>query len=148
MIAKPASKSESMNRGNLIHASDTWQDLKRSNPDTKFGRQDYYDHLRDAHRSYRHLDPAIRDELAMRARTPGFGRGPDAHLQSEHDMPASRGYNLDGQTLMGLSNETSPLDPTLADELLRELMGVSDVGGFSSYEDKIRKLFQDRIVHT
>jgi hypothetical protein len=132
-----------MARGSFLYASLCWQEHKRQNSTTRFTQTDYYDYRKKCCEAFTTvLSAAEQHDYNIRATTPGHGLNP---LDSVIDKPAPRAYNLDGKTLWGLSTERSPLSEDCANELLQELLGVSEVGGFESYEKLIRKLFVDKL---
>jgi hypothetical protein len=66
---------------------------------------------------------------------------------SDLDLPPSIGrYNLEGDLLWGVSERRHPIRPELAAELIKELKGTSEVGGFSSYESLLRERFLDKLL--
>ena len=130
-------------RGNFLYASEKWQEHQKQNGTTRFTQQDYYAFRAKFCKDFTtDLSEEMQKLYNSRSITPGHGMNP---LDSVHEMPARRGYNLDGELLFGLSTEKSPLSEDCASELLKEMLGVSQVGGFSSYDERIRKLFVDKL---
>ena len=118
-------KDQTKRRGNFFYAEEKWKEMKALAPEMHFSMDDYQEARRHFLDEFSGLAQQEEDEYNMKASVPGY----DDPLRSELPMPKLNAYNRDGELLLGLSTEKDPINPTLAEELLQELLGVSQVGG-------------------
>jgi hypothetical protein len=133
-MAKKGDSNDNKRRGNILYVTETWKQEKLQNPDLKL--LDYYECQARCTRGFKHLPEAQRQDLNLRAKVSN---------ESALPLPARIPYNVDGELLFGLSSLELPINPDLASELLKEIMGVSEVGGLSSYADRLKRYFVDKI---
>jgi hypothetical protein len=128
-------------RGNILYTSEEWKDFKRLNQDVEIDRDFYYTFRAEKMREYNTLPKERRDEYSAKASMPGYGRDPTAS-----DLPMPKCENqYNGDALMDLASKDCPVRIDLVEELIKEISGKSEVGGFSTYEEPLRKAFIDKL---